>query len=71
MFEFPNPLTEQSLRDLMVDERYWKTGHPQHNAYARRVREGFEKLYGTGPASTDAAGRVIVTGTTAAVRTAD
>lgn len=59
MFKFPAPLTEKALRDLMKDERYLKTAHPQHDAYREKIKEGFEKLYGDGPAQYDAAGRMI------------
>lgn len=59
MSEFPHPLTENALRTLMKDERYWKTSHPQHETYHTWIKEGFEELYGTGPAKYDATGRMI------------
>jgi len=59
MIEFPTPLTEKALRDLMKDERYWRTSHLEHVAYRDKIQEGFETLYGTEPAKLDATGRVI------------
>jgi len=59
MFKFPDPLTEKALRDLMRDERYLKTTHPQHEAYRNKIKDGFDKLYGAAKARYDATGRMI------------
>ena len=51
-------LNEQDLRRMMLDPRYQRSSHPEHEAFARRVAEGFRQLYGDAPAQTDAAGRL-------------
>ena len=51
-------LNEQDLRRMMTDPRYQRSSHPEHEAFARRVAEGFRQLYGDGPARTDVTGRL-------------
>lgn len=36
------PVTEESLRAAMRDPRYWRSGHPEREAYGRWVTEGWE-----------------------------
>lgn len=45
MFRLPDPLNPRSLRRLMDDPRYLDDSHPEHQAYARLIRTGFERLY--------------------------
>lgn len=40
-------ISEQSLREMMKDERYWKNGS-QDRDYIRQVDEGFRKIYARG-----------------------
>lgn len=38
------PVTEESLRAAMRDPRYWRSGHPEREAYGRWVTEGWEAV---------------------------
>tara|TARA_R100001460_G_scaffold458_3_gene2146 strand:- start:139 stop:894 length:756 start_codon:yes stop_codon:yes gene_type:complete len=42
----PSKITEQGLREMMQDEKYW---HPakRNNDFINQVNEGFQKLYNT------------------------
>ena len=40
-------ISEQSLREMMKDERYWKNGS-QDRDYIRQIDEGFRKIYARG-----------------------
>ena len=40
-------ISQQSLREMMKDERYWKNGS-QDRDYIRQVEEGFRKIYARG-----------------------
>lgn len=53
----PDPLTEQALRGLMRDPRYWDASR-RDPAFQRLVTRGFELLYPE-PARHDATGRLI------------
>jgi hypothetical protein len=54
----PETLTHELLLELMRDERYTNSNHPEHAAFARLVSEGFKRLYGDEPATPDATGRL-------------
>ncbi len=56
---FPDPLTKEVLDHLMQDKRYVNAGHPEHDAYVKWIRRGFEKLYGNQSVKYDATGRMI------------
>jgi len=38
-------INEDSLKEMMRDERYWKAGNRDAN-FIRQVEDGFKKLYG-------------------------
>lgn len=38
------PITEDSLRSAMRDERYWRSGHPERADYHRWVTNGWEAI---------------------------
>tara|TARA_R110000868_G_scaffold136952_2_gene350246 strand:+ start:2153 stop:2893 length:741 start_codon:yes stop_codon:yes gene_type:complete len=40
-----NAMNEQALREMMQDERYWRSGK-QDNHFIKQVGDGFKKLYG-------------------------
>ncbi len=44
------PITESSLRAALRDPRYWTSGHPEREAYAAPVTDGFRALYNSGEA---------------------
>jgi uncharacterized protein YqcC (DUF446 family) len=37
-------LTEQDIQGAMRDERYWRPGHPEREAFVRWVTSGYEGL---------------------------
>jgi pimeloyl-ACP methyl ester carboxylesterase len=42
------PVTEESLRAAMRDPRYWRSGHPEREAYGRWVTEGWRAFVNEG-----------------------
>ncbi len=53
------PLTEEQLVELMRDDRYWNTGHPEFLSYQAMVAREFRRTYGASPAPADATGRLV------------
>lgn len=58
MPRLPNPLTPDSLRNLMRERPYWDLKHPRSPLYRRLVEKGFGILY-PGAAEYDGIGRMI------------
>lgn len=45
MYRLPNPLTEDTVRKLMLDPRYQDTRHPEHRDFTDFVTGAFQALY--------------------------
>ena len=62
MTKSPGPLTEKELVELMRDDRYWNTGHPEYLSYQAMVAREFRRTFGDGAAPVDATGRIVADG---------